>query len=492
MIFGHFETEPEADEAWIEEEAEFPSSLTDDEPFDLSNEAIVAAHPPFPSGSGQDAANDQPRTSFEDSGSGDEQSPSAPPADGSWPTDPDDSGRSEISALVERIAAFKRARGGPITDSDRSPRLPLGETEQAQERRITAFAFAADASGRIEWADAEVAAMVFGARLVALPIPGRSAALGEIERAVAQRQPIFEALTHLHGAPAVSGEWIVDAQPRFTDEGNFSGYVGRFRRPAPDGTDQRDRTTREADRIRQLLHELRTPVTAVQGYAEVIQQQLFGPAPHEYRALAAEIAADGARILAGFDQLDRLARLESGALEIEQGETDLAGTARATIGQIARVLANRMAAIDLDAEQAYVPIDTNEAEAFLWRFFATIAAGCDAGEVLDSSLLRNGDNAMLACDLPGQLADEQDVFTADAKPLGSSLHTGLFGAGFTLRLLRAEARSAGGDLVRRGSRLELTLPLVNTGSDVGEEPIRSSGAAIPGDDEWHPELDRLA
>ena len=58
-----------------------------------------------------------------------------------------------------------------------------------------------------------------------------------------------------------------------------------------------------------MLHELRTPVNAIQGFAEVIQQQLFGPTPHEYRALAAGIAGDAARILSAFEELDRLAGL---------------------------------------------------------------------------------------------------------------------------------------------------------------------------------------
>jgi hypothetical protein len=35
---------------------------------------------------------------------------------------------------------------------------------------------------------------------------------------------------------------------------------------------------------------------------------------------------------------------------------------------------------------------------------------------------------------------------------------GVFGAGFALRLARAEARAAGGDLLREGDALVLTLP----------------------------------
>ncbi|MFN3517638.1 MAG: hypothetical protein ACK4YM_10845 [Novosphingobium sp.] len=37
---------------------------------------------------------------------------------------------------------------------------------------------------------------------------------------------------------------------------------------------------------------------------------------------------------------------------------------------------------------------------------------------------------------------------------------GVFGVGFALRLARAEARAAGGDLLRKDAKLRLTLPLL--------------------------------
>ena len=77
----------------------------------------------------------------------------------------------------------------------------------------------------------------------------------------------------------------------------------------------------------------------------MLQQQLFGPAPHEYRALAAGIAADAAHILAGFEELDRLSRLEIGAIGLEGGASDLAAIARQTNTQLSRVLAPRMAGL---------------------------------------------------------------------------------------------------------------------------------------------------
>jgi len=393
--------------------------------------------------------------------------------------DPAVEGRSEISALVERIAAFKRNREGGNNDHDTSePRLPLGEENLRSVKLITSFGFAADAAGRIEWADGEAPAMVIGTRLAAPPRLGGSGDETPLERAFVRRQPIDGERAELSGAEPIAGEWTVTAQPRFTDDGNFAGYVGRFRRPADADPTAPTAAEREADRIRQLLHELRTPITAVQGYAEVIQQQLFGTAPHEYRALAAAIAADAARILSGFEELDRLARLETGAIEFDEGKTDLTELAHRTTKHLAQVLTPRMAGIEFEGDETsaqVVAIDGEQAEGLLWRLLATLGGGCAAGELLCASISQDKGMACLTCDLPAQLLAEEDVFTAEVKPVGDAVNAGLFGAGFALRLARAEARAAGGSLVRDDETIVLQLPLLDTGALVDNADCEAAG-----------------
>ena len=252
-----------------------------------------------------------------------------------------------------------------------------------------------------------------------------------------------------------------------SEAGHFTGYFGRFRRAPNAATIPPGPEMREADRIRQLLHELRTPVTAVQGFAEVIQQQLFGPAPHEYRALAAAIAADAARILAGFEELDRLARLETGAIRMEPGETDLAALLRRTAAQLDPALSPQGSGVDprfAESAAMLVGLDPEDAEALVWRLLASLAAACAPGErialQLDPLIGPSGALARLRCGIPARLASEVNIFAATARAGDSTISPGLFGTGFALRLARAEARTAGGELKRDGDALLLTLPLL--------------------------------
>jgi signal transduction histidine kinase len=392
----------------------------------------------------------------------------------------DDSGRTEISALVERIARFTRERGESQAELERSPRLPLGELPERPERAIGSFGFVADTGGRITWAAGEAAPMVIGTRLFTAH-PGGEDAPGSagLARAFARRQPVTRAEVALAGAPAIAGDWIVDAEPRFSEEGHFTGYFGRFRRTPDPAAPLPGPEAHEADRIRQLLHELRTPVTAVQGYAEVIQQQLFGPAPHEYRALAAAIAADAARILAGFEELDRLARLETGALRMEPGETDLAALLNRTAAQLDPVLEAQGAGFALGlapGASLLVGVDAEDAEALVWRLLASLAAAAAPGERVavrsDPLIGPGGALARIACTIPPRLAAQENLFSATTRTGGSAISPGLFGTGFALRLARAEARAAGGALRREGDTLVLTLPLL---TDIAALP--SAGAA---------------
>lgn len=374
----------------------------------------------------------------------------------------------EIGELVARIEAFQRARTTPPDSPD--PRLPLGEARIEPTRApLLGFAFATDAVGKVDWAEPHVAPMIVGLDLPSLGAPGDDQPSPALTAAFASRQPIRNAAVELHGASPISGEWVLDAAPRFTrPAGRFVGYAGKLRRPARlERHTVTNRHQREADRIRQLLHELRTPVNAIQGFAEVIQQQLFGATPHEYRSLAASIASDAARMLAGFDELDRLARLEAGSISLNVGESDFSDVVRRQLDQLQGVLRARVAGFeariaDHPCQTVIAPADS---EQLSWRVLGTLAGLVRGGERLGLELTSDGEDIVLACELPAALVSAKDIFSTELHAISSAVSAGIFGAGFALRLARAEARSARGNLARIRDHLVLTLPVRNPSSE---------------------------
>ena len=95
-----------------------------------------------------------------------------------------------------------------------------------------------------------------------------------------------------------------------------------------------------------------------------------------------------------------------------------------------------------------------------WRLFAVIAATAEVGEVLEVALERQAGDLVLSLQLPKAQAawDDTALFHAAASPAAEAPQAGMFGTGFTLRLARAEARSAGGRLERQNDRLIVHLP----------------------------------
>ncbi|HEX7711339.1 MAG TPA: histidine kinase dimerization/phospho-acceptor domain-containing protein [Sphingomonadaceae bacterium] len=377
-----------------------------------------------------------------------------------------------IGALVRRIEAFQRARANATAASD-APLLPLEEKRPERPARIQAFDFATNGEGRIDWADPALAPMTLGIALTSRQPDAPARPSREVIDAMRRRQPVRGGRIALDGAPSIAGEWRIDATPHFTFPGGvFAGYRGRMRRPfatavpAPASNDDNP-----ADRMRQLLHELRTPVNAIQGYAEVIHQQLFGPAPHEYRALAAAIAGDAARILAGFDELDRLARLETGAIELDEGTADFAPIVEGIARQLGAVLAQRGAALELERQEqpCLVGLLRNDAELLAWRILATLCGAAGAGEDLRIRVAPEGAGTVLEIDLPASLASRAEIFDSAAPIQPQAVTSGMFGAGFALRLARAEARAAGGELSRLDDVLRLELPASSANRAIGRD-----------------------
>src|SRR3546814_9026565 len=79
----------------------------------------------------------------------------------------------------------------------------------------------------------------------------------------------------LEGTPAEAGEWRFSALPWFDPAtGQFRGYRASARRPQRNETPYgRTATEDSGDSIRQLIHELRSPLNAISGFAQIISGQ---------------------------------------------------------------------------------------------------------------------------------------------------------------------------------------------------------------------------
>ena len=390
-----------------------------------------------------------------------------------------------IRAIVRRIEAFRRSREELASlgaDPSAHPRLPFANEPHEIAPRVAAIDIEVDAEGTIVAADARMAPMIVGHR----PFTGESGAPAACDtttlRMIRARLPVEAGLVTFEGAAPVAGTWRIDAVPTFAREGGpFTGYHARLRRTAGEAAAANDDSIDDlssaqsdaddsSDRLRQLLHELRPPVNAIQGFAELIQQQLFGPTPHQYRSLAASIAADASRMLAGFEEVERVVKLESGHHDDDLGPgagnegADPAAIFQSLLARIEPVIARREIRLRMVCPPAplRVAMAASELERTAWRLLTVIATGAAPGEKLALTLVPTNGTARIDITLPAALAmrDDDVLFASDSWRGSPFATTATLGSGFALRLAAAEVRAVGGALVREGAHLVVDLPLL--------------------------------
>lgn len=375
---------------------------------------------------------------------------------------------TQIRDIVERIENLRRNR-----EMVEAPLLPLeGGEYLADFDPIHEIRFETDENGTISWVEGAPRGAIVGVDIAEPAFdtgPGPDAYGAAAFR---QRMSMENARMRLCGPPAVDGDWRINASPFFDPiSGRFRGYRGILRRPnLVESAQVQGGASAGADQMQQLVHELRTPLGAIIGFSEIIEQQLFGPVNYEYRVLARNILNDAERLLAGFDDLAMAARVEAGNFSANPGMTECGWLAN-RVAERLRGLSDLLK-VTLNLTHAHpvraFSIENELAERMFSRLLSAVIIGCEPGEELNGRFRTE----------PGQNATNRFVLTLPQK-LRSMDETGLFGSGpgthddleeapllglgFSLRLVRSLARNVGGDLRFHNEALILSLPAIHEG-----------------------------
>jgi signal transduction histidine kinase len=361
----------------------------------------------------------------------------------------------EIAARIERLKS-KREGEVPVLEPEQGG-PPTAPAEPAVGPSL--FRWECDASGQIGWVDGAPRGALIGRSL-----PGEEGAPRELVRAFTDRLPFEDAPLRLP-ATALEGEWRLSGIPAFSPvDGRFMGYRGIARR---DGAEeavveaQAGPLTGDAEALRETIHEIKTPLNAIIGFAEIIDGQYLGPAHRNYRHRASEIVTQARMLLSAIEDLDFAARRQTAGAEQREIQP---------LGEILPPLAEELG--ERGAERAVqlrlpplnglsgVTLDGDLARRLLRRLVEAMIDASASGEIvrlesreargrLTISVSRPESTAPLG---EAQLFDPS--FLAEAESESSRL-----GLGFALRLVRGLARLAGGDLRIAPGTVQLILPV---------------------------------
>lgn len=406
--------------------------------------------------------------------------------------------RSQISELVSRIENYTATRRPPPPlaaapehdgddDADTDVGVPPVVDAPSPGAPVRQFSFETDAAGAFMWVGDAAPATLIGLSIADPALPGTTGADGNIAGAFARRSSFQHGRYWISDGP-YAGEWRLSAIPFFDQRsGRFQGYRGQARRPhiheVPYAVARRDSGAGETfslDSMRQLVHELRTPLNAILGFAEIIEQQLFGPAGVHYREMAGHILSDARRLLVAFDDLDMAARASAAVAEraderraVPIGPEVLIERARVAFEQATQASGETRAAINIAtaADLPAVLLDETQADRMLQHLLRTLVSVSDTDEPLNGAAWfqpdGEGGRVLIGFDRPARLRplDEAQLLDPGYGADGDWPDAPLLGLGFSLRLVRSLAMAQGGALIVTPERIMLALPVARARAD---------------------------
>jgi hypothetical protein len=381
---------------------------------------------------------------------------------------PDTTTGPSIEDVINRIEALRASRAGPTGRADPTPQRADTEAEQPRADREPSaasidagsnlFRWECGPSGELEWVDGAPRAALIGRALVE-PGHDRESGNGEIARAFAVRAPFSNALVCIGEETALAGDWEMSGMPAFEHaSGRFAGYRGVAKRVRPALPAAASSPPPHPDAMRELVHEIKTPLNAIMGFAEIIQRQMFGPATQNYRSRAAEIVAQSHLLLTAIDDLDLAAKLQAGTYRAEI-ETQLAEV----IEELAPQLEERARSADVQFRVLVEPhlppcaVSGAVVQRLVERMVGALIDCSEPSEQLRLTASQWNESCALSVDRPAALKNlgEDDLLNPRfAVPRQRNSRLSL---GFSLRLVRGIAQLAGGDLMVTPRKLTLLL-----------------------------------
>jgi signal transduction histidine kinase len=342
---------------------------------------------------------------------------------------PRPAGRS-LADVVARIERRRQAQG-------RSSRA----TERARASQAPAlFRWECGPSGDIQWVEGAPRGALIG-RSIASP----RAAVGEgpdtaVVRAFALRSPFRDSGFTIGGEGALAGEWLISGVPAFEPaDGRFAGYRGIAQRRDSGAAGEALELPALGDpaSLRELVHEIKTPLNAIIGFAEIIDGQYLGPADRPYRQRAAHIVGQARILLEAIDDLDFAAKSRS-----TPGGKDAKAALGPIVDQVVNGLGESAQLLDVavPASGIEASIAPEVAERIIRRTVLAVVAAAEPGERLRVAVERSGQRCRVSIGRPGSLRalSVEQLF---------GIGEGDDETGLALRLARSLARIAGVPLV---------------------------------------------
>jgi signal transduction histidine kinase len=248
----------------------------------------------------------------------------------------------------------------------------------------------------------------------------------------------------------------------------FNALVDRFI-AAQSGYQTDLQRVRAADRDRAAFlaavsHELRSPLNAILGFADILMTAVDGPLTDEAREEVEQIRGSGKHLLDLINDILEFSALESGQLKLSRSRVDLAAVARDVVREAAGIVGARPVLVRIEGERSvFAPADPRRLRQVLTNLVANAVKFTLDGEVV-VDVGRDGHHARVSVrdTGPGIGSPELAVIFEEYKQTKEE-RARRRGTGLGLAIARRLVLMHGGKIevdseVGRGSTFKVVLP----------------------------------
>lgn len=214
-------------------------------------------------------------------------------------------------------------------------------------------------------------------------------------------------------------------------------------------------------------HQLRTPLTVMNGHVSMILDGSFGPVPEKVKASLERVYTSGARLVRLVETLLDISRIEAGRLELDIKPTDLAEIVQSLVGDFQQKAKTRKLKLEFHPEAALprVSTDPEKIKEVVSNLIDNAIKYTQEGAVT-ASLRREGPSVVFACRDTGPGIAPEDLpqlFRKFVRATGETARTE--GTGLGLYFARMLIENMGGRIWAesegrgKGSTFSFSLPV---------------------------------
>lgn len=218
--------------------------------------------------------------------------------------------------------------------------------------------------------------------------------------------------------------------------------------------------------IANITYQLRTPLTAIMGFAEMLNNQYFGPINARQGEYTAGIIEASQRLLTLINDILELASLEAGTIQLDRTEVnvrDMLMSVAALAGDWARQEELDLS-IKVDDDIGTAWLDERRLRQALFNLLSNSIKFTPVGGRVELSAVREGNQLIMTVSDNGigiAAADQARIFKRFER---ANIRTGQAGAGLGLSVVKSIVEMHGGRVEiqsapNRGSRVRCILPV---------------------------------